>query len=159
MFQSSLCRWELFKFLLCKYWHTQWASATFCLSLSSSEAQYNNSLCWIYFFCIIFLNAPLSQLGGLKLPRTSRAATDCSPDTAQKFDKVTFCTFSTSSQECICCLIWGSILTLLNVLASGSGIVCQSFSGTFTAAWGQVGVPKQAEEQPEAANGQLVNLG
>lgn len=124
MFQSSLCHWELFKFLLCKYWHTQWAGATFCLSLSSSEAQYNNSLCWIYFFCIIILNAPLSQLGGLKLPRTSRAGTDCSPDTAQKFDKVTFCTFSTSSQECICCLIWGSILTLLNVLASGSGIVC-----------------------------------
>lgn len=157
MFQSSFCHWELFKFLLCKSWHTQWASATFCLSLSSSEAQYNNSLCWIFFFVFLFWMPIFPSWEDWSFPE--QVEQDCRPDTVQKFDKAAFCTFSTGSQECICCLIWGSILTLLNVLVSGSGIVCQSFSGTFTAAWGQVGVPKQAEEQPEAANGQPVNLG
>lgn len=151
MFQSSLCHRELLKFLLCKYWHTQWASATFCLSLSSSEAQYNNSLCWIFFLYYYFecLCFPVGRIEASK-NKLSRNRVQLWHCAAQKFNKVTFCTFSTGSQECICYLILGSILTLLNVHVSGSGILCQSISG-HPHSWGQVGVPKQANVQPEAA--------
>lgn len=77
VFKSSLCHRELFKFLLFKYWNTQWASATFCPSFSSSEAQYNDSLYFLFFGLV--LSAILSQLGGLKPPRARIAGKECRP--------------------------------------------------------------------------------
>lgn len=127
LFWGSLLRhWECFKFLLFKYWFTQWASATFCPSRCSLEAECNNSLCWICFFH--FLNAfpsfPVGRIGASQ-NKSCRKRVQRWRHVAQKFNKVTFCTFSTGSRECICCLISGFILTLLNVHPSGSGILCQ----------------------------------
>lgn len=127
-FWGSLLRhWECFQFLLFQYCFTQWASATFCPSRCSSEAEYNNSLCWICFppsFFFEGLSFPVGRIEASQNKSCRKRVQRCRR-VAQKFNKVTFCSFSTGSGECICCLISGFILTLLNVLPSGSGIVCQ----------------------------------
>lgn len=145
-FQSSLCHWELFRSLLCKYWHPQWASTTFCHFLS-------HRLNIIIHFARLFL---VLLLFWMPLFPSWEDWSLVQPwhCTAQKFNKVTFCTFSTGRQECICCLVLGSILTLLNVHVSRSEIHCQYISGHLHS-WGQVEVPKQADVQLEAAMASL----